>query len=323
MFRSKKLAATAAGFVAALMVLNITPRLAAQAPRSAADPETLVVDEATVDWIQKSNIAALREGVIDRMELQIGMPVERGKPIGYLKSELADLSVKKAQTAVDRVAPAAKSAAQKELAAAVVAINKRLNERIKGAVSYEEMKKAEAELKVAHAMTIEADELLKSDKVELELAKQALEEHTIRAPFDGIVIERMKHPGERVGQNEAVVQLGNLNVLRAYFYVPAAFAYRVKEGDLVDLQPKSFGGGAPLAIESKKFRGKVTFVDPQIQPVAETAVRVYAEFDNREHELRPGLKASVTVFLNTGGAAAAATSAATASGPGAGPRVGR
>jgi RND family efflux transporter MFP subunit len=298
MLHSKKTAALAAGFVAALAAVSFSTLVAAQAPKG--DPATLVVEEATVDWIEKSSVAALREGVIERMELQIGMPVPKGGPIGYLHREMAVLAVKKAQTAVDRVGPMAKAAAQKELAAATVARNLRLNDRIKGAVSIEEMQKADAELKVAQAMTVEADEQIKSDTVELELAKQALSEHIIKAPFEGIVIERMKHPGEKVGQAEAVVQLGNLSRLRVYAYIPAEYAYRVQVGQLVELQPKLAGSrSAPLAIEQKHFRGKITFVDPQIQPVAETAVRIYADFDNPNYDLKPGLKGNLTIFLGS------------------------
>jgi RND family efflux transporter MFP subunit len=306
MFSLTKAAALAAGFVAVLTVVSLSPQLAAQqAPK--AEPETLVVEDARVDWIEKSHVAALRDGVIERMELQIGMPVAKGKPIGYLHSEMAVLAVKKAQVAVAKTAPAAKAAAQKELAIAVVARNKRLSERDKGYVSREEMAKAEAELKVAEALTVEAKEQRDADQVELELAQQALEEMTIAAPFDGIVIERMKEPGDKVGQAEAVVLLGNLNRLRTYAYIPAAFAYRVKEGDVVDLQPRLVGSGNnPLPIEQKRFRGKISFVDPQIQPEGETAVRIYADFENREHELRPGLKGTLTIYPNTAGTAPAA-----------------
>jgi RND family efflux transporter MFP subunit len=302
MFSLKKAAALAAGFVAAVTVVNLSPQLAAQG--TGREPEALVVEEATVDWIEKSNVAALREGVIERMELQIGMPVEKNKPIGYLHDEIARLAVRKAEVAVKKIGPMEKALAQKELGKAKLAISDRLNARVKGAVSYEEIKQQEAEYKVAHAMTLEADEQTKSDQVELDLAKQTLEEHIIRAPFAGIIIERMKHPGEKVGQNEPVVQLGNLDRLRAYAYVPLEYAFRVKEGQAVEFQPRLVGAGnVPQAIEKKKFRGKIQFVDPQIQPIAETAVRIYAEFDNPDHDLRPGLKGTLTIYLGSEGAA--------------------
>lgn len=306
---SRKLMALAAGLVALMTMALLSPLTSAQGPGGAAG-ETLIIDEATVDWIEKSNVAAQREGVIDRMELQIGMPVSKGKPIGYLHSEIAELTVRKAEVAANSIGPKQKAQAQKDLALAIVAVNKRLAERGRNFVSYEEQQKAEAELKVAVASIVEAEERLKLDQAELNLAKQALDEHTIRSPFDGVVIERMKNPGETVRANEAVVKIGNLSKLRAYAYVPLDYAYQVKEGQIVELQPRPFGSRRqPLPIEKKRFRGKITFVDPQIQPVAETARRVYAEFDNKDFELSPGLKASMTIFLGTEGSGTTAVGA--------------
>ena len=101
-----------------------------------------------------------------------------------------------------------------------------------------------------------------------DLTKRTLLEHTIVAPFDGVVIERMKHPGESVRANEAVVRLGNLDKLRVFGYVPLDFAFAVKEGAIVEFQARVSGSRtARLPIEQRKFRGKITFVDPQIQPV--------------------------------------------------------
>ena len=298
MFFPKKAAAMAAGFIAALSVATV----AQNTNPAARSAETLVIDDATVDWIEKSDVAALREGVIDRMELQIGMPVQRGKPIGYLHSEIAALNVHKAELAVKNTATEEKARAQQELALTVVATNKRLNERRPGLVSIEEQRKAEAEVKVATAMINEAVEKRAMDRAEDALARRALDEHTITAPFDGIVIERMKNPGESVRANEAVVRLGNLIKLRAFAYIPLDYAYRVKEGQIVEIQPRISGTRAvAVPIERKRFRGKITFVDPQIQPVAETAVRIYAECDNRDFELRPGLKATMTIFLSSEG----------------------
>src|SRR5262249_32592087 len=93
-----------------------------------------------------------------------------------------------------------------------------------------------------------------------------------------------------------VVELGNLDRLAADCYVPIEYAYRVKEGQAVELQPKS-KSRTPLPIERKRFRGKITFVDPEIQPIGETAVRIRAEFENPGRELRPGLEGQMTIFL--------------------------
>ena len=297
MTTSKKTASVLASFVAVVSILTLGPMISAQGLK--ADPESLVIDEATLTWIEKSNVAALREGVVDRMELTIGTPVAKGRPIGYLHSELAELAVKKAELVAKSTGPVEKAKAQKELAIAVVARNTRLNIRIKGTVSEEEVQKAEAELKVAQAQVHEELERVAINTVEKELAERTLVDHTIVAPFDGVVIERMKHPGESVRANEAVVKLGNLNKLRAYAYIPADYADRVKEGQIVEIQKRLSGARGNLTAGQKRYRGKITFVDPEVQPIAETAVRIYAEFDNRDRELMPGLKTTMVIYLNS------------------------
>ena len=80
-------------------------------------------------------------------------------------------------------------------------------------VSAEDVAKAEGELKVAVAQIHEAEEHKAVAEAELNLAKQILKEHTIVAPFDGVVIKRMKNPGESVRANEAVVEIGKLSRL--------------------------------------------------------------------------------------------------------------
>ena len=164
-------------------------------------------------------------------------------------------------------------------------------------VSAEDVAKAEGDLKVAEAQIKEAQENRAIAGAELDLAKRTLEEHTILAPFEGLVLKRMKHPGESVRANEAVIELGDLSKLSADAYVPLDYAYRVKEGQVVEIQPRiTSGHSEPLQIEKRRFRGKITFVDPQIQPVAETAVRIRAEFEN-PGDLRPGLMVQMTIYL--------------------------
>jgi RND family efflux transporter MFP subunit len=269
---------------------------------------------ANLNWIEKSAVAALREGVIEKMELQVGMPVKAGGTIGILHRKFAELSARKAKLQAEATAPKEKAMAQEEVAASVCARNKRLNERKPGMVSAEDVAKAEGELKVATAMIHEAEENRGIAEAEFDAAWQTYKEHTIFAPFDGIVIRRMKNPGESVRANEAVVELGNLNKLCADAYVPLEYAYRVKEDQIVEIQPVlTRSGSEPLPVERKRYRGKITFVDPEIQPVAETAVHIRAEFENPPPwELKPGLKAHMWIFLTPEAAAhVPATGAAT------------
>ncbi|HEX8203491.1 MAG TPA: HlyD family efflux transporter periplasmic adaptor subunit, partial [Isosphaeraceae bacterium] len=245
---NRKAVSLAAGLVAALTAVTLAqvPTPPSRAPiagarASSSGGETLVVNGTdnggTIDWIEKSAVSALREGVIDQMELQVGMEVQKGKVIGRLHDETARLTVAKAQLGAAAVAAKAKAQAQKELAVAKRSRLLRLERMGTGLASREEIETADAEVKVAAALILEAEENQKLAASDLELASQALQEHTITAPFDGIIVERMKNPGESVRANEAVVQLGKVEKVRFYGYLPLETAYRVRLGMPVDVAP--------------------------------------------------------------------------------------
>ena len=81
--------------------------------------------------------------------------------------------------------------------------------------------------------------------------------------------------------------------------MPLDYAYRVKEGQVVEIRPKvdRRSGGKELPIESKRFRGKITSSIPRSRPSPRPRVRIRAEFDNPDFELLPGLKVQMTIYL--------------------------
>jgi RND family efflux transporter MFP subunit len=293
---SSKAAALAVGLVAALTAAAIAQNEPKAIRTNNSTADTVVVGDAIIEWLEKSDVAALREGIIDKMELQVGDEVERDKVIGYLHREIAELTVAKAKVAADNSGPKVKAQAQKKLAMTVLARSLRLDKLQHNAVSREEIEKNEAEVAVADAMEQEATENQNLSKAELDLAKRALKEHTIVAPFTGVITERFKNPGESVRANEPVVHMGNIDTLRVIARIPIEFAYRIKKGSPVEVTPNV--PGAVLPIEQKKFRGKITFVDPEVEAV-KNLVRVFAEVQNNdEHDLKPGLKTDMIVYLN-------------------------
>ena len=89
----------AVGMLATLSVASFGQSGAARdaAPRPAT--ATIVLDSEAqlgiLDWIEKSHVAALTEGVIEKMELREGDPAVKDQPIGYLHKEIAELTVAK------------------------------------------------------------------------------------------------------------------------------------------------------------------------------------------------------------------------------------
>ena len=297
MLLTRKAAALSLGFSAILTAATI----AQPQQKSTSTDAQLVVDDAHVDWFQKSEVAPLREGVIDRMELRIGKEVgKKGDVIGYLHKESADLAVAEARIQAEGQGAVMKAQAQKDLAAAVVLRNKALNKINPSYVSREEFQKAEAEFAVSDAAVTEAQDTKKLDEAKLRTAERVAEEHVIRAPFAGQILEEFKHEGESVSAREPIVRLGNLDTVRVWAYIPAEYAFRVTPGTEIMIQPRL--GNMKVR---KQYKGVISAVDQSLQAIAEEAVRVYADLDNSQHELRPGMKATMTVMLRPEGAALA------------------
>jgi RND family efflux transporter MFP subunit len=246
-----------------------------------------------IDWLQKSEIAALREGVLEKLELREGMFVKKGGVIGTLHAEAAKLSMAKAKIAAESKGNLERAKASVKLAESIIARD--LNLVRKNAIPTEEVEKHQAELLAAEADKLRSEEEIKLNKAEYDLAARLVEEHTITAPFDGIIINVMKRDQESVRASEPVVTLGNPEVYRVTAFIPVDYAYSVRTGQEVLIRP--FVENVELPVEKKVYRGKVSFVDHEIQAVAETATRVFVEVPNVDNMLRPGLQAEMTIRL--------------------------
>src|SRR5215831_18447407 len=78
----------AATFLAAVVLAVLSVATAAQDPAPDSTPKEnetprgvplVLPEQVTLDWIEKSDVAALREGVLESIELQMGMPVAKSK----------------------------------------------------------------------------------------------------------------------------------------------------------------------------------------------------------------------------------------------------
>jgi RND family efflux transporter MFP subunit len=286
-----KVLALAAGVVAAL-----SAAAAAQQKSAKSNGESISVG-GYIDWVQKSDVSALTEGVIHKMELRVGDTAKEGDTIGNLHAEKAKLAVAKAKVAATSVGAIQKGEAAKALAIAELARMQRANRMTPNVHSQSEIEKGEAEVKVALAQIQEAKDNQNLAKAELDIATQLLKEHTIEAPFDGIIIEQLKHPGESVRANEPVVRMAKVDVLKFFGDVPIQNSYRIRPGMLVDVTPDI--EGVDLPIEHKRFRGKITYVSRETIAVNKTVVTVFAEvLNNKDFELQQGLKATMVVYLN-------------------------
>jgi membrane fusion protein (multidrug efflux system) len=121
------------------------------------------------------------------------------------------------------------------------------------------------------------------------LARRALEDATVRAPFAGLVARRAVSVGEYVGVGLPLFELVALDPIEVEFTLAEVDSARVALGNTVELRV------APFPDEG--FTAGVTVIAPTIDPSTRT-LRVKAELPNPDGRLRPGLFAHVDLGVS-------------------------
>ncbi|WP_375173583.1 efflux RND transporter periplasmic adaptor subunit [Pseudooceanicola sp.] len=120
-------------------------------------------------------------------------------------------------------------------------------------------------------------------------AEQAMEKATIKAPFPGVISERMVDPGAYVGPGTALMTLVDIASLELEGAVPVAYAPQITTGQRVEIAVDGFG--------DRSFAGTVE----RVAPVAVSGTRmlpIFATIDNPDGVLRGGMFASGLLVLD-------------------------
>ena len=207
-----------------LRVLGMWGVLWLAAPASAADVAWL---DCMIQPNQIVQVGVAAPGVVERMMVDRGEIVTRGQVLAQLgagveRAALAVAREKATQQADVTVADSAQAFARRELARA-----SELHEQ--DFVSKTFLDKSRVELEVARGRSDQALERRRLAQRELELANAQLSLRTVRAPIDGVVIERLSSAGEFVDQ-KPILRLAELDPLRVEVLVPASAFGRIKVG---------------------------------------------------------------------------------------------
>ncbi len=162
----------------------------------------------------------------------------------------------------------------------------------KGIVSQADLDAAEANFRVAEGRYQDAIEevrnrqgVLRQRRIELELAKQALDDSRLSAPFAGRVRERHATPGQYLAAGAPVGTIVKVHPLRLRLSIPEREAAAVRVGQTVRVRLE----GDPTAYE-----GRVARVGPAIEETSRT-LSIEAEVANPTGVLRPGAFANAEV----------------------------
>lgn len=136
----------------------------------------------------------------------------------------------------------------------------------------------------------EGETALAAARIERDLAREALAERTIKAPFAGHISFSEIDVGDRITPATLVAQLDQRSRLFVEFNAPESVFRRLRQGQTVDL--------VPFSDPDRTISAKVEAVDSTIEQ-DQRSYRVRAVIGNRDDAYRPGMSFSVR-FVDSG-----------------------
>ncbi len=254
----------------------------AAAPVSVAETERrpvvqVVMVSGTVTSPQSAVLSPSVGGLIERIDVDAGDRVEAGALVVALDRELGELSLERAR--------AEQAQAESELEDS----RRRLNEaRDVGP----EKGIAETQIKSLLAETARDEAALQAAAAAARQQEAIVRRHDVRAPFAGVVSERLAEVGEWVSPGDALLELVATDRLRFDFRVPQAYFTSVRTATRVDLTLD--------AIPGRKVSGRIQAIVPVKDPGARTfLLRVVAEPDS-SLAVTPGMSARAEIRIDAG-----------------------
>jgi len=199
------------------------------------------------------------DGEIVEIPVRAGGRVEKGDVILRLDQRHAALAVQLAQTHVDD----AESTAERVLKLRQSNVRSDANVR-------------------------DAEIALERARLELQQARVALSDRTLRAPFDGVLGIAKIEVGDRITTETPVTTLDDRSTLLVEFEIAERFFSRLTLGDTIQARTPSF--------PDRPIEGQIVKIDSRIDPIART-VLLRAAFPNPEDTLRPGMSLGVSLIL--------------------------
>ncbi len=229
-------------------------------------------------------------GIVTDVYVTEWVKVKKGDPLAKLDTREIEVALQRTLAAVE-VAKAnvlqlevGENRANREYERAV-----KLKEE--GLITQQALDDARTE-KLAAAARIEAAKAqIRVAAEEVKQVQTRLTKTLLRSPMDGVVSLRNVNVGDFVGEMgaKAMFRIVDNRVLDLTVTVPS--------GEMASLRPGQLITFSTDALPGKTFTGKVMFINPIVNE-ADRSIRVVAEVDNRNEQLKSGL--FVTGRIKTG-----------------------
>jgi RND family efflux transporter MFP subunit len=224
-------------------------------------------------------------GIIDTIAVDRSDPVEKGQEVAELKSDVE-------QAQVDLSKQRAGFDSEIESKRASLSFAKRSQGRTqklfnKKAVPFHVLDEAKTEAILAATELRTAEQNKRMAELELARAEATLALRTVRSPISGVVVERLKAPGEFI-DDKPILRIAQLDPLRVEVIVPVGKFGTIKNGMRAEVTPE-------LA-RKRKYIAQVIIVDKVVDAASGT-FGVRLELPNPGNYIPGGLRCSLT-FLD-------------------------
>lgn len=227
----------------------------------------------TVASIRTARISPKEAGYIESLRVDESDIVSKGDVILELDRQLAELEVARVQAQLNEARARQRELVRQRDEAAELVKKKHI-----ASTAFEA---AAAEVEINKAVI---------QRLETELRRQqvVLERHTVYAPFDGVIAEKLVEVGQWVNSNTPLFSLIELNPLRIEVSVPQFYFNRLNVDTPVSIRYD--------AIPDQVFSASVTAKIPVSDQTART-FPVFISIENTNQVIAPGMSARVTFKL--------------------------
>lgn len=230
----------------------------------------------TVTSSKVSRLSSEVSGQVSNIKVDIGDRVSKGDTLLQLDNEIEALNLKASQAATQQ--------AREELAEAERRFESGKRLRKQGGISKEELEQRQANVKISKAA-------LQKQLAEEQKQQAIVNRHTIKAPFNGVISEKLTEIGEWVDTGKPVLTLIAIDKLQIDYQVPQELYTQINDASQITISLD--------AIPDKTFEGKIVATVPVSDPDARTFL-IRAELDNKEVTITPGMSAQGMLRLSTG-----------------------
>ena len=160
---------------------------------------------------------------------------------------------------------------------------------------------SQSALDAARATAENKASMVSVSEAQLEIAQRNLGDAEVKAPFDGVVGERIANQGESLPIDGKILALLDTSHVEVAAQMPAADVVRLKVDQPVTVTLEGFG--------DREFQGRITRISPTTQ-AGSRSIPVYVEISDRHDALRGGLFAMGSVVVAEKGHALAVPASA-------------